>query len=148
MMKRLAPKGKKDEKIWLRVARGMDEVDKVVRHGKELIGIDHEEATRTTPLENEIIKWRAHLRKSEYLEYPYKSQSIRNMNEDKVNSELKTLTRNVGEKRSMYFEMAKSSSLQNIRYKNLSVKPKNQDESDDESDDEISPYNSEKTKKK
>ena len=43
MMKRLSPKGQKDKKMWLRVTRGMDEVDRVVHHGREFLDMDNEE---------------------------------------------------------------------------------------------------------
>ena len=93
MMKRLSPKGKKDEKMWLKVARGMDEVDKVIHHGKSLLHMDNEEEIRLTPLENEIVKWRAQLRHSQYLEN--RSCFVRNICGEKINEELRDLTERV-----------------------------------------------------
>ena len=79
-MKRLSPKGQMDKKMWQRVARGMDNVNKAIEHCKNLLQIDNSEATRLTPVDNEIVKYRAKLRSLRYFNNP--DDYFRNMDGD------------------------------------------------------------------
>lgn len=44
----------------------MENVNKVIKHGNSLHGLEHDDAVRKTKIENEVVKWRALLPKSEY----------------------------------------------------------------------------------
>ena len=114
MMKRLSPKGKMDRKMWQWVARGMDNVDKAIKHSKGLLHMENEEATQITPIENEIDKWCAILRESGYL-FTHNEEQVYGMNGKPLNPALRNLISVVERKRNLYFEMAKNTNLENIR---------------------------------
>ena len=135
MMKRLSPKGKMDRKMWQRVARGMDDVDKVIKHGRELLHMPNEEASRIIVIENEVVKWHASLQNSGYL--AYHKGNVRNIHGRSLNPELCDFVGVLKSKREKYFKMARETDLESIRYENLVVML------EDNPDDEISPYNSE-----
>ena len=118
-MKRLSPKGKMDKTMWKRVARGMDNVNKAVAHCKHLLKIDNDEATRMTPVDSEIVKYRAKLRSLKY--FSNEDDYFQNMDGDKsLNPILKDFTSVVAQKREEFFALAQSSNLENIRYDVLS----------------------------
>ena len=117
-MKRLSPKGQMDKKMWQRVARGMDNVNKAIEHCRNLLKIDNAEATRLTPVDNEIVKYRAKLRSLRYFNNP--DDYFQNMDGDEsLNPILRNFTTAVAEKREHYFLLAQSTNLENIRYENL-----------------------------
>ena len=130
VMKRLSPKGKMSREMWLRVARGMDDVNAVVSHGKALLNLEQDgNRPRTTPLEKEIVLWRAHLRNSGYLKSS--SSYISTMSGSALDPALVNFTEILAEKRNKYWELAQSTSLENIRYENITLTG---------DDEEILPY--------
>jgi hypothetical protein len=138
-MKKLSPKGKMDEKMWQRVARGMDDVDQVIQHGQSLLHMDNQDGIRITSIENEVVKWRAVLRNSEYLRQT-RSDRVYTMQGKPLGPEFNDFMAAVESKRENYFAQALEKNLENIRYENLKVSI---DENLNDDDDEISPYNSE-----
>ena len=66
-IKALTPKGKKDCEMWKRIIRCSKDVWKVVRNGRQMLGLDAEDGTRQDNNIPMIIKWRAYLRHSKYL---------------------------------------------------------------------------------
>ena len=66
-IKSLTPKGKKDAEMWRRTIRSKPGISKVIKHGKNLLKLQDLCFSRNVRSEREIVKWRAHLRKSEYL---------------------------------------------------------------------------------
>ena len=115
MMKRLSPKGKMDNRMWQRVARGMDNVNKAIVHCKNLLHIDTDESTRITPLESEIVKYRAKLRELRY--FSKDDDYFCNMDGDKeMNTKLQDFAALVTGKREVFFRRAQTTPLQNIRY--------------------------------
>ena len=131
-MKRMSPKGKMNKEMWQRVARGMDNVDLVVEHGKNLLNLSDDFSSRVTSLENEIIKWRSVLRNSRYLTGSI--PDLTSMDGKGLNPALRNLPQAVEKKRELYFQHALKTDLEHIRYEILS--PFGYD------DDEISPYSS------
>ena len=129
MVKELSPKGKIDKGMWQRVARGIDETDKVIQHGKDLLKMQQHDSNRVTPIETEIVKWRAYLRNSSYLKCSTKF--ISNINGRCLNPDLYDFTNALREKRETYWELARDTELQNIRYENLKLLG---------DDEEITPY--------
>ena len=54
-MKRMSTKGKMNKEMWQRVARGMDNVDLAVEHGKNLLNLSDDFSSCIANLENEIV---------------------------------------------------------------------------------------------
>ena len=135
-MKKLSPKGKMDKQMWQRVARGMDEVNGVIQHGQSLLHMKDDHAARITPIENEVVKWRALLRNSKYLSS--NRRRVYTMDGKPLDEEFSHFMATVAKKRELYFDLALTENLESIRYDNLKV------EIDGlyDSDDEISPYTS------
>ena len=69
-MKMMAGKGLTSKEGWQRLARSVDTVEDVLKHGMELLNMKEDDpyAMKHTPLEKEIIKWRAVLRESKMLQ--------------------------------------------------------------------------------
>ena len=85
-IKALAPKGKKDEEMWKKIMRCSKDVTLVVQHGKKLLGLDERCSDRFTSVIPEIVKWRAYLRYSDYLETD--SIQVVNMSGEPLNNSL------------------------------------------------------------
>ena len=136
-MKMIAPKGATSTEMWTRVARNVDRVDKIVQNGMRLLHLrDNDEyAMRTTSVEREMIKWRAVLRESKYLEMN-SGDSVLNIHGSLLNRKLANVLKGNSIYRSLYFEKALTTELQNIRYKDFQVV-------DSETMEDITPFQSE-----
>ena len=120
-MKMIAPKGKMSTEMWQRVARNVDSVDAIVKNGMSLLGIreDDQYDIRFTPIEKEVILWRAHLR---YRNYLYtNSNSVVDIHGDELNSKLVYFLDNLNELHKLYFEKALTQNIENIRYPIIKV---------------------------
>ena len=66
----MAPKGVTSTEMWQKVARNFDKVNNIVTNGFDLLKLreSDEYSVRFTHIEKEIVRWRAILRDSKYLE--------------------------------------------------------------------------------
>ena len=118
-MKRLSPKGKMSQEMWLWVARGMDDVNNIISRGKALLNFYDDYAPRVTSIEKEIISWRAHLRYSHYLKC--NTNYISTMHGYCLDPSLIDFSEILKEKCLLYWKLAQKTPLQNIRYENVKL---------------------------
>ena len=100
--------------VWQRVARGMDNFDLAVEHGKEFLYLSDDFSSWVTKLENEIKKWRAVLRHSRYLAGSI--PSLESMDGKGLNPGLNNFPATVGKKTDLYFEYALKTDLEHINW--------------------------------
>ena len=131
-IKALAPKGKKDEEMWRRTIRGTPAVAKVVEYGKQLLKMQDEQASRKVRIEPEVVKWRAHLRYSNYLSV--ESDHVLSMSGARLSDSLTDFSHSLKCSRLHFWKMVQEGTpLQSIRYPNVRV----QADSDDEDGDDV-----------
>lgn len=59
----------------------------VLQHGNSLLGLENDCAVRITKIDNEVVKWRALLRKSEYLTNQTNTSSVYTMSGEPLSGE-------------------------------------------------------------
>ena len=118
----IAPKGAVTAKTWQKISRSIDRVDDIVENAKSQLGIFDIPLSRNILLTKEISEWRAVLRLSGFLSGE-KNTVITNIYNEKLSNDLVDFTNSVSNKRNEYFKKALNVPLENITYRNLSVKP-------------------------
>ena len=118
-MKRMAPKGMVTKETWTRISRSLDDVDLAVRHGMRLLNYFDGDSRQFTNIINEIVAWRAYLRNSQYLKQDCDRPMT--MSGKILSPEMNNLREVLHKKRQLYFEMATSTNLENIRYDNVEL---------------------------
>ena len=120
--KNIAPKGAVTDKTWQKILRSIDRVDDIVENTKSHLGIFDIPLSRNILLTKEISEWRAVLRLSGFLSVE-KNTVITNIYNEKLSNDLVDFTNSISDKRNEYFTKALNVPLENISYRNLSVKP-------------------------
>ena len=115
--KMIAPKGQTSTGMWVRVARNLDKVDKIVKNGMSLLNFSESDqySIRITPIEKEVTKWRAYLRHSAYLHTDDES-FVYNINGDLLHNQLRYFNDGLKDYRQLFFREALTKDLQSIRY--------------------------------
>ena len=119
-IKALTPKGKKDAEMWKKIIRCSKDVTKVVKHGRRLLGLDQQDGDRQDNNIPLIVKWRAYLRHSKYLEVdtPY----VTSIDGERLNDSLADFSHILDKKRSEFWDQAREGTkLQSIRYTNINI---------------------------
>ena len=86
-----------------------------------LLKMDDHESVWSIKTEPEIITWCAHLKNSHYLHT--KGNLVHNIHGEVLSDCLVDFGDNIKQKRLKFFEMAKTTLLQNIKYENLNILP-------------------------
>ena len=120
--KNIAPKGAVTAKTWQKISRSIDRVDDIVENTKSQLGIFDIPLSRNILLKKEISKWRAFLHLSGFLSGEINT-AITNIYNEKLSNDLVDFTNSVSDKRHEYFKKVLNVPLENITYRNLSVKP-------------------------
>ena len=120
--KNIAPKGAVTAKTWQKISRSIDRVDDIVENAKSQLRIFDIPLSRNILLTREISEWRAVLRLSGFLSGE-KNTVITNIFNEKLSNDLVDFTNSVSDKRNEYFKKALNTPVENITYRNLSVKP-------------------------
>ena len=127
-IKALTPKGKKSEDMWRRVIRSSKDVTSVVQHGRKLLGLYDRTDDRITNIIPEIIKWRAYIRFSKYLESD--SPDVKSINGEQLSADLLEFGDRCDDKRAEFWaQVRKGIALESIRYENIHII--NEDNNDD-----------------
>ena len=129
--------------MWRRVIRCSKDVTLVVQHGRKLLGLYDRTDDRITNIIPEIIKWRAYIRSSKYLES--NSPHIESINGVRLSDDLFEFGHLLDVKRAEFWTQARNgTALESIRYENVHIDNEDDDDAnlscydddyDDESDD-------------
>ena len=102
-MKIVSPKGIMSKEMWQRVARN---IDNIVQNGMNLLSMKENDpySVLSIPSEKEIIRWRAVLRQSKFLQC--NNDMVVNIQGNILNTDMHYFSENLKDRRKLYFEMA------------------------------------------
>ena len=120
--KNIACKGAVTAKTWQKIWHSIERVDDIVENTKSQLGIFDIPLSRNILLTREISEWQAVLCLSSFLNGE-KNTVITNIYNKKLSNDLVDFTNTVSEKRNWFFKKALNAPLENVTYRNLSIKP-------------------------
>ena len=119
--KMFASMGTDDTKMWQRVSRSLDDVTAVIEHINEMLHIYDTDGERHIDLWQEIIAWRALLRKSKYLKSYRNTETVYNFSGQKMSNDLIDLPSNLKQCMETYWTQFENGNTNVIAY--ISVTP-------------------------
>ena len=115
--KLLAPRGKVTDDMWKRISRSLDSIHTISDHASHLLNTENKAQYRYVGLYDEVVKWRAVLRLSSYLNRGEEG-NVYNIYGEILSNDVAYLSENLAERMEKFWKLAE----ENVRLQNISAK--------------------------